>query len=75
MNTLQPICKWHWYRAHAPGDWVLPLLSQCPGTRLIGLNAATDQSLVISGQLSVTASLQDLAALIEQVAAPRARTE
>lgn len=66
--------------AHAPGDcikspsdWVLPLLSQCPGTRLIGLDTAADQALVISGQWSAAASLGDLAALIEQVAAPRAR--
>ena len=65
--------------AHAPGDspsdWGLPLLSQCPGTRLIGLDTTAAQALVISGQWSAAASLQDLATLIEQVAAPRARTE
>lgn len=59
----------------SPGDWVIPLLSQCPGTRLIGLDAAADQALVVSGQWSAAASLQDLAALIEQVAAPRAPSE
>ena len=61
--------------ALAPGDWLLTLLSQRPSPRLIGLDTAAAQALVISGRWSAAASLGDLAALIEQVAAPRARTE
>jgi DNA-binding NarL/FixJ family response regulator len=61
--------------AQSPGDWALPLLPQCPNLRLIGLDMAAEQALVVSGAWSAAASLQDLAALIEQTQAPHAPPE
>jgi DNA-binding NarL/FixJ family response regulator len=61
--------------ALTPGDWALPLLPQCPNLRLIGLDVATAQALVVSGAWSAAASLRDLAALIEQTQAPGAPSE
>jgi DNA-binding NarL/FixJ family response regulator len=60
--------------ALTPGDWALPLLPQCPNLRLIGLDTAAAQALVVSGAWAAAASLRDLAALIEQ-AAPGAPPE